>query len=125
MKQADQTAIRSIVERQFQAFRADDAIGAFAYASPSIQAQFETPENFMQMVRLGYAPVYRPRSVVFEDIITVEGMPAQKVMLMSAEGELVMALYLMQQQRDGSWRIHGCLIVPIEGRTPDQWEESQ
>lgn len=76
----------------------------------------------MQMVRRGYAPVYRPRSVIFEDMTTIEGMPAQKVMLLSDQGELVLALYLMQQQPDHTWRIHGCLLVPIEGQSTDDRE---
>lgn len=122
MNQTDRNTIRSIIERQLQAFQQDDAASAFAFASPGIQVQCGSAENFMQMVRRGYAPVYRPRSVVFEDITTIEGMPAQKVMLMSEQGELVLALYLMQQQPDQSWRIHGCLLVPIEGQTTSEWE---
>lgn len=122
MNQTDRDTIRSIIEHQLQAFQQDDAAGAFAFASPAIQAQCGTPEDFMQMVRLGHAPVYRPRSVIFEDMTTIEGMPAQKVMLMSDQGELVMALYLMQQQPDSTWRIHGCLLVPIEGRTTNDRE---
>lgn len=119
MTPTDQTAIRSVIERQLAAFQQDDADQAFTFASPGIQAQFGTPENFMRMVKTGYAPVYRPRAVLFQEITTVEEMPAQKVMLMSADSELMMALYLMQQQQDGSWRIHGCFLVPIEGQVTD------
>lgn len=111
---SEQAAIRSTIERQIAALQQDDAVAAFAFASSEIQAQFITPENFLRMVQTGYAPVYRPRAVLFQEITSVEGLPAQKVMLMSQEGELVMALYLMQRQADASWRIHGCFLVPVE-----------
>ena len=48
---ADRTAIRTVIERQLDALRQDDAASAFALASPEIQAKFETPERFLTMVR--------------------------------------------------------------------------
>lgn len=113
---SDQELIRSIIQQQLEAFQRDDAEGAFAFATPAIQAQFGTPETFMRMVKTGYAPVYRPRAVIFAELTTVEDMPAQTVMLMSENEELVQAVYLMQQQPDGNWRIHGCFLTPVMGR---------
>ncbi len=120
MTPSDEAAIRSTIEGQLAAFQRHDAEGAFAFASPGIQAQFGTPANFLHMVQTGYAAVYRHRAVMFQEMTYVEDLPAQKVMLMDAEGYLVMALYLMQQQPDASWRIHGCFLVPVEGRTTDR-----
>jgi hypothetical protein len=116
MTPADQTAIQSLIRQQLEAFQRDDAAGAFQFASPAIQAQFGTAEQFLSMVKQGYAPVYRPQAVLFRELFTLEGMPAQTVMLMSASQELVEATYLMQQQPDGTWRIHGCLLKPVAGR---------
>lgn len=115
--QADRDTIRTIIEQQLQAFQRNDAECAFAFASPGIQAQFGTPENFMVMVKTAYKAVYRPRSVVFEEIVEVEGLPAQTVMLMEPDGELVRAIYLMQQQPDLDWRIHGCFLLPFDAKT--------
>ncbi|HEY9630305.1 MAG TPA: DUF4864 domain-containing protein [Coleofasciculaceae cyanobacterium] len=117
MTPSDRNTIRFLIESQLQAFQRDDANGAFALASPTIQDQFSPPENFLAMVKTAYPPVYRPRSVVFEDMTMVQGLPAQKVMLMSAEGELIRAVYLMQQQPDTTWRIHGCFLIPVGGKT--------
>ena len=72
---ADRTAIRTVIERQLDALRQDDAASAFALASPEIQAKFETPERFLTMVQTSYQPVYRPRQVVFRDITTLGGNP--------------------------------------------------
>lgn len=116
MTSADQTAIQALIRQQLEAFQRDDAEAAFQFASPAIQAQFGTATNFLEMVRQGYAPVYRPRAVLFSELLTLEGMPAQTVMLMSANQELVEAIYLMQQQPDDSWRIHGCLLKPVARR---------
>lgn len=118
----DSEAIRSVIEGQLQAFQRDDAIAAFSFASPAIQDQFGSPETFMQMVKTGYRPVYRPRSILFDKMTTVEGMPAQKVILLSEADQLVVALYLMQQQPNQSWRIHGCFLMPASEQTAEEPE---
>ncbi len=70
---ADRAAIRQIIGDQIAAFRRDDGPGAFAFASPTIQAMFGTPDIFMDMVRNGYQPVYRPQSVSFTDLVYIDG----------------------------------------------------
>ena len=58
---ADRAAIRQVIEGQLDAFRRDDGVAAFSFASPSIRRMFETPDIFMDMVLRGYQEVYRPR----------------------------------------------------------------
>jgi len=106
-------AIRQVIEQQIVAFQSGDAVVAFAQAAPGIQVQFGTAENFVSMVRAAYPPVISPRSVVFEDLQRVEGLPAQQVMLMGQDGALVRATYLMQQQVMGDWKIAGCYLTPM------------
>lgn len=110
---SERAFIRSVVEQQLQALQQDDAAGAFAFASPGIQQQFRTAENFMHMVKIAYQAVYRPRSVLFENIASLEGIPAQPVLLLDSEGIPVRAIYLMEKQFDRTWRINGCYLVPI------------
>ncbi len=110
--EADKVAIRKVIEEQLGAFQRDDAQAAFAQASPNIQAMFQTPDRFMSMVRGGYQPVYRPRQVEFRDIIDIDGTPTQKVFIIGPDGAPVMALYPMEQQADGTWKISGCYLVP-------------
>ena len=111
---ADRAATRTVIKRQLEALRQDDAVGAFALASPEIQAKFETPERFMTMVHTWYRPVYRPRQVVFRDLNPLAGQPTQAVLLVGPDGVPVMALYPMQQQPDGVWKIAGCYLVPFK-----------
>lgn len=107
---ADQTAIREVIERQVEAFRRDDGDAAFGYASPNIRGMFGTPELFMDMVRQGYRPVYRPQVFEFREIVTLQGMVTQKVHVIGPDGRPVTAFYPMAQQPDGSWRIEGCIL---------------
>ncbi|MEG3990024.1 DUF4864 domain-containing protein [Microcoleus sp. S28C3] len=113
ISESDRATIRSVVEQQLQAFQKDDAAEAFSFASPEIQQQFRTAENFMHMVKIAYEAVYRPRSVLLENLTTVEGIPAQPVLLLDLEGIPIRAIYLMEKQFDNSWRINGCYLVSI------------
>ncbi|MBL8703921.1 MAG: DUF4864 domain-containing protein [Rhodospirillales bacterium] len=108
---ADRQAIRAVIERQLQAFLRDDGTAAFSYATPSIQGIFQTPDNFMSMVKNGYQPVYRPQAVTFRDIIDLHGAPAQRVLVVGPDGVPVIAVYPMQRMPDGSWLINGCYLL--------------
>ncbi|BAZ06388.1 DUF4864 domain-containing protein [Calothrix sp. NIES-3974] len=111
---SDRTAIRFVIEQQLHAFQHDNADQAFAFASPAIQAQFRNPQTFMRMVKSGYAPVYRPRSVIFEGITTIEGNITQILLLLSPNGKPVRGLYLMEKQANQTWKINGCVLIPVD-----------
>ncbi len=108
---ADQAAIRSVITGQIDAFRRDDAAGAFSLAAPSIQGLFGTADTFIEMVRRGYAAVYRPKSFEFAALTQEEGMISQFVELVGPDGVAYTARYMMEQQPGGSWRISGCEIL--------------
>ena len=113
---AEGARIRQVIEAQLAAFGRDDGAAAFAYASPGIQRRFGTVARFMAMVRSGYGAVYRPREVVFRGLSAVEGIPVQEVLFVGPDGAAVMALYFMERQGDGSWRIDGVRLVPADDR---------
>ncbi len=113
---ADTAAIRQVIERQIAAFQRDDGPAAFAFAAPGIQGMFGDPDTFMEMVRTGYLPVYRPREVEFRGLVVRRGTPIQEVLLVGPDGRPVLALYSMERQADGSWRISGCTLV----KAPDE-----
>ncbi|MEA2849350.1 MAG: hypothetical protein QOG78_4631 [Rhodospirillaceae bacterium] len=111
---SDRTAIRDIIQSQVEAFRRDDGDAAFGYASPSIQGMFGSAAIFMDMVRQGYQPVYRPRVFDFREIVELNGQPAQKVHVVGPDGRPVTALYPMTQLPDGTWRVDGCYLQAPE-----------
>ena len=67
------------------------------------------------MVRAQYPVVYRPQSVQFEKPEVVEGEFIQPVRMIDTAGRAWIALYPMQRQADGSWRINGCQLVRVAG----------
>ena len=111
---ADRAAIQTAIRSQIDAFRRDDGAAAFGFASPGIQQMFGDAGTFMQMVRRGYAPVYRPGAVAFGALVEMEGKPVQRVELTAPDGTRDLALYFMEREPDGTWRIDGCMLVPSE-----------
>ena len=112
---ADRAAIRDVIQGQVEAFRRDDGDAAFGYASPTIQGMFGEANVFMDMVRQGYRPVYRPQVFDFREIVEMQGGIAQKVHVVGPDGRPVTAVYPMTRLPDGSWRINGCyLLAPDE-----------
>ena len=83
---ADETAIRSVISSQIEAFQADDFTTAFAYASPTIRQIFKTPENFGTMVRQGYPMVWRPAETNFLSVEVIDGLLWQNVMIRDQAG---------------------------------------
>ncbi len=109
---ADQQAILGTIESQLDAFQRDDGPQAFSYATPQLRRLFGTAENFMAMVRGGYQPVYRPQTVEFLDARIIEGRTGQAVRFVGPQGDAVIAIYTMEQQPDGSWRIAAVQLIP-------------
>lgn len=109
---ADRAAIPRVIARQIEAFRRDDADAAFGFAAPGIQQQFGTPDRFLDMVRRTYPAVHRPRTVEFTTLRLDDGAVVQEVELVGPDGALELALYTMERDDAGAWRIAGCTLVP-------------
>ena len=115
---AVRAAIREVIDKQIAAFRRDDGETAFSFAAPSIRHMFGTVDKFMDMVRGGYRPVYRPQAYRFGAITIADGMIVQKVHIVGPDGRAVTAFYIMEKQPDGTWRIAGCSLgAPEEQST--------
>jgi Domain of unknown function (DUF4864) len=111
---ADAAAIRQVIQGQMNACKVDDWNAAFAYAAPSIQTKFQSPQVFSQMVTQAYQPVYRPKGVEFREVTASEFGPTQEVFVVGPDGLSYLAYYTMERQPDGSWRISGCYLVRAE-----------
>ena len=107
----DVVEIRAVISRQIEAFRRDDAQGAFALVSPGVQQAFGTPERFLDTMRTSYRAVYRPASVSFLELVVMSGEVVQQVQLTDRAGAVWLAYYSMQRQKDGTWRTNGCHLV--------------
>ncbi len=112
LPEADRQAIHKVVVEQLSAFAQDNGPAAFAVATPEMQAKYKSPDLFMVVVRAGYKPVYRPRQVAFQGIIEFDGKPVQRLAVTDQQGKDHLALYIMEPQANGDWRIGGCVLVP-------------
>jgi Domain of unknown function (DUF4864) len=109
----DVAAAENVIRAQAEAFARDDAATAYSYAAPALHEMFPNADIFMSMVRKGYVPVYRHKSFEFGEARALDGKVAVKVRIVDADGIPWDALYTLQQQGDGSFKITGCLLTPI------------
>ncbi len=107
---AQDAEIEANIAAQIQAFKVDDFVTAFTFASPNIQNIFRTPENFGAMVRNGYPMVWRPSEVRFLELREVAGALWQKVMIVDRDGRAHILDYQMIQL-EGGWKINGVQLL--------------
>jgi hypothetical protein len=113
---ADAQGVRAVVTAQLEALARDDAATAFSFAAPNVRASVGTASRFMDMVRSSYPAIYRPASTAFLQPEEHHGQVIQRVQLMDEDGKAWLALYSVQRQKDKSWRITGCQVIPNKGR---------
>lgn len=104
-------AAQNVIRSQEQAFSRDDAAAAYSFAAPQIRRIFPNADIFMSMVQNGYAPVYRHRSFEFGEARVEGEWVAQRVHIVDEDGQGWEALYTLEQQADGSFKITGCTLL--------------
>ena len=114
---SERAAVQAIVRSQADALSHDDAAGAYGYAAPAIQRMFPSPEMFLEMVRRGYAPVYRNRSFDLGELRDSGGIAAIAARIVDLEGVAWDALYTLEKQEDGGWKITSCVLLKAEGQS--------
>ena len=107
----DVATAQDVIRSQEQAFGRDDAASAYSFAAPAIRKKFPNADTFMHMVQDVYAPVYRHRSFEFGEARSDSGWIAQRVHIIDADGEAWEALYTLERQPDGSFKITGCSLL--------------
>lgn len=106
----DRAQFQKVILDQLHAFQRDDGAAAFSLAAPGIRETFGTPETFMEMVRDGYQPVYRPQSFEFGQATVGPYGPEQRVFVRGPDGKDYIAVYPMERQSDGRWLVNGCML---------------
>lgn len=102
---------RSIISRQIEAFLADDKATAYSFASPQIQTLYPNQDLFFEMVKRGYAPVYRPGNFAFGRWKIEAGQVLQEVLIRAPDGKDWTALYTLTRQPDGSYKINAVRML--------------
>ena len=112
----EQSAAIAVIEGQLTAFSRADGPAAFSHAAPVVKRKFPNPDIFMTMVRQGYGILIDPAGVEFLDMRTVDGDLYQAVRVIGQDGTRKIAIYQMERQPDGSWKIAG--VYMTEDRQP-------
>lgn len=108
---ADAIAISEAVQSQLEAFSNDDASRAFNLATIEKRMLLGNPDNFLRMVKEQYSPIYRPHEVILSQPEVVEGMAIQLARIIDSEDRVWVAIFSMQQEDDGSWKIDGYQLL--------------
>jgi len=112
MRASDWKAIKQVIAAQRAALIAGDSDKAFGYATPSLRAQFGDGNTFMAMVHIGYSALLTARYTEFLEGAAIDGLIIQPLRLVDADNSVRVALYTVEKQEDGTWRISGCRIGP-------------
>ena len=101
-------AAQGSIEAQLKAFQAGDGELAYSYAAPSIKRIFPSVEIFMGMVESAYQPVRNPRGFSFGKVQEMGATSiVQQVLLTGPDGKEYEAVYTLELQPDGVYRITG------------------
>lgn len=106
----DAIAIHVAVQTQLDAFAEDDAASAFELATSDTQTKIGSADNFLHLVKKHYNPIYRHQIVIFSRPEVIEGETIQLVRVTDRDSHVWLALYHMQRETDGRWKIDGCQL---------------
>lgn len=114
---SDWLEIKRVISAQREALVAGDGERAFSFAAPSIRRHFGDDAAFMRMVRQSYAALIDARYVEFLDGAVIGGDVVQPLRLVLPDGVVMVALYGLERQSDGAWRITSCVVAPSTVRS--------
>jgi hypothetical protein len=109
---AEWKAIQRVIADQRAALIDGNAEKAFGYATDGIQRHFGDAATFMSMVQTSYAALLNARYVEFLEGAVIDGLVVQPLRLIGADNTVQVALYTLEKQKNGRWRISGCSIAP-------------
>jgi hypothetical protein len=107
---------RHIIEQQLAALEREDAVAAYSFAAPELKAQFPDPDLFLTVVESAYAPMHRHRSVEFGPAAEQDNTVAETVIFTDDDGQVWTALYKVDKQPEGGWKISGCAMARADGQ---------
>jgi hypothetical protein len=115
---AEADRVRAVIVAQLQAFAADDADRAFETNTPGVQQAIGSAGHFLALVRGAYPMVYHPASIAFMQPERHGDAVLQLAEIVDDNGKSWLALFSLEQQADGSWRISGCVV------SENRWKRS-
>ncbi|MDB5762369.1 MAG: hypothetical protein JWQ21_1364 [Herminiimonas sp.] len=111
MNPVDAQAIHFVIQSQLDAFAEDDAAKAFGFATSSTRILIGSADDFLRLIKNEYPVIYRNRLALFAVPELVDGQALQIVRLTDSDNFVWVAIYSMQQESDGTWKIDGCKLI--------------
>jgi hypothetical protein len=106
--EAEVKSAQGTIEAQLKAFQADNPDLAYSFAAPNVKRIFPSVDIFMNMVESGYQPVRKPRNFSFGKFEEMSATSiVQQVLLVGPDGKDYEAVYTLELQPDGVYRITG------------------
>jgi len=104
---------QAVISGQIAALMRNDAERAYSFASPSIRSLYPDKNQFLDMVRKNYEPVYQAGNYAFGRSKLIGGgeMVLQEVMIGAREGKDWTAIYQMRLMDDGSYKVDGVRMM--------------
>jgi hypothetical protein len=107
----DLDAIQKTVRQQIDALSNDDAAGAFALTARDMRDKLGDADNFLQIIKHEYDPVYRHQVALYSPPQVVDGNIYQVVRLTDMDNHVWIAIYLMGRDEGGEWKVQGCQLL--------------
>ncbi len=114
LSRADRNAIQLVITQQIKALASEDNAAAFAMTAPEVRRQFPGADAFAEMVRKGYEPLLRNQSTAFLEAAIIDDDVIQPMRIVVRDGTVLIALFSMERQSNGDWRVFGCQLTPSD-----------
>lgn len=102
--------VDKVIKEQLEAIRARNDRTAYELNTEAVKADYEDPQSFMRMVRREKPSLYN--HVAYEILTTVRpDSKFHKVRLTDRYGEYSIAMFKMQQDEQGAWRIEDVIML--------------
>jgi len=115
---ADQAAIRQVIQSQMAAIRRMTGRPPTAMRRPPSR-RIHQSSGLPGDGEDGLSRRLPSREVEFRDLKVENGRLLQEVYVVGPDGKPALAVYEMQRQPDGSWRINGCWLTSAPDQTSD------
>jgi hypothetical protein len=104
--------VRTLIERQIEAVKQDDAQTAFQAIAPKLKQKFANGDTYLKVVRAQFPALAEARIVDFGDMRDTSYGKAQMVRLSDSKGEPWLAFFIMDKAGK-DWRIANVVMVKL------------
>lgn len=110
-------AVTRVVQSQLNAFADDDAERAYGLATLATQSLAGTPHELLRIIKQRFTPIYRHRHALFSEPEIIGAHALQVVQLTDHDDLVWIAIYEVEREEDGSWKVDGCRLFETNNQS--------